>query len=488
MNDDSKNDAVDASLVEDDAPEATANEPTCNTPGRPIVAWLIIVGIVLAIVLRPREVPEAERAGVQLIASRALEMQSKYLVGVASLNPQTSEELYQQTVASADRSTFDNHIRFAIVAGELAGQEEAATLLSEADAKWGLTATPEQKELLTLLSTLYVDHEMIGDPPLTPSQRQQVIDKLGWFGELALAPHGSDTAKRNSVIKSAQTLAIGLIAFILFGIALVLGGVVSAILLFALAFKKRLQSRVVGISRFRNVYVETFAVWILLHQTIGFVAAFFVTETNELLVSTVALACTGLAAAWPVLRGANWGSVRREIGLTAGSKSAIIEVLYGALGYVTMLPFIAVNMVMLALVMHFWKGGVGGDDGPQMPSHPIDEWATNGSTGTYILVFVIAAVVAPILEETMFRGFLYRHLRDNSRFLKTTTSVLMSAVFSSFVFAVIHPQGWLTVPALTTMAIGFCLIREWRGSLIASMTAHSLHNGLTTILMLLLVS
>jgi membrane protease YdiL (CAAX protease family) len=34
------------------------------------------------------------------------------------------------------------------------------------------------------------------------------------------------------------------------------------------------------------------------------------------------------------------------------------------------------------------------------------------------------------------------------------------------------------IPALSGLAFGFALIREWRGSLIASMTAHAVHNGI----------
>jgi membrane protease YdiL (CAAX protease family) len=54
----------------------------------------------------------------------------------------------------------------------------------------------------------------------------------------------------------------------------------------------------------------------------------------------------------------------------------------------------------------------------------------------------------------------------------------------SFVFAVIHPQGILGVPMLMTLALGFTVARELRGSLVGAMAAHGLNNGLVTIVAL----
>ena len=71
----------------------------------------------------------------------------------------------------------------------------------------------------------------------------------------------------------------------------------------------------------------------------------------------------------------------------------------------------------------------------------------------------------------MFRGALYHNLRSR-------WGIVGSGFISGLIFATIHPQGLLAIPALTAMGFGFALIREWRGTLIASMTAHSLHNGI----------
>ena len=76
----------------------------------------------------------------------------------------------------------------------------------------------------------------------------------------------------------------------------------------------------------------------------------------------------------------------------------------------------------------------------------------------------------------MFRGLLYRYLRERSRHRGLIPSAVLSALFSSFLFAAIHPQGLAVVPVLMGLACGFCLAREWRGSLLSSMAAHGLNN------------
>lgn len=82
----------------------------------------------------------------------------------------------------------------------------------------------------------------------------------------------------------------------------------------------------------------------------------------------------------------------------------------------------------------------------------------------------------------MFRGLLYFHLRDASRRLGVVVSVGFSLLCSGFIFAVIHPQGWVGVPVLAMLATGFALAREWRGSLWSAIIAHGINNAMVTLL------
>ena len=105
-----------------------------------------------------------------------------------------------------------------------------------------------------------------------------------------------------------------------------------------------------------------------------------------------------------------------------------------------------------------------------------------------VTIFVLGCVAAPIVEETMFRGVLYRHLRDSTGRAGLVVSILCSALGSSFLFAVIHPQGIAFAPILTGLAVGFCLAREWRGTLVPCIVAHALTNALALTLNVVLFS
>ena len=120
--------------------------------------------------------------------------------------------------------------------------------------------------------------------------------------------------------------------------------------------------------------------------------------------------------------------------------------------------------------------------------HPIQEVIAGGQWIGIAYVVLMACIAAPIVEETMFRGVLYRHLRELSGNWARWSSVIFSAVFNGFIFAAIHPQGFIAIPLLTALAINFSLAREWRDSLIAPIIMHGINNSAVTALMLLMMS
>ena len=68
---------------------------------------------------------------------------------------------------------------------------------------------------------------------------------------------------------------------------------------------------------------------------------------------------------------------------------------------------------------------------------------------------------------------------------RRTLSVAVSVLANTFLFAVIHPQGFVAIPALMSLAMGMTLVREWRGSLIPSMVIHGVSNGLIISILLI---
>ena len=180
--------------------------------------------------------------------------------------------------------------------------------------------------------------------------------------------------------------------------------------------------------------------------------------------------------------------MRQEVGLTL--KRPILNGLIGLGGYVLVLPTFILGVVITLGLMGLWRRFQIGDNPERnflpmtSPTHPIINWLAD-SDGILILllVVVLASILAPLVEETMFRGLLYRQLREATARWGRLFSFLASALVVSFLFAVIHPQGILAVPALMGLAFGLTVLREWRGSLLPSMMVHGIHNGLTTFLL-----
>jgi membrane protease YdiL (CAAX protease family) len=188
---------------------------------------------------------------------------------------------------------------------------------------------------------------------------------------------------------------------------------------------------------------------------------------------------------WPVFRGLSWRQVREDIGLTLGNRPGW-EPLVGVGSYLMSLPLLGLGFIVTLFLMSLQRevSSLEGDPFAPAggPAHPVIQPLVEGDWDIRLQIIFLASVVAPIVEETMFRGVLHRHLREASARFGAVMSILLSATVVSFIFAVIHPQGLIAVPALMGLAFGFSIAREWRGTLIPCMVAHGVSNGLVTML------
>jgi len=80
-------------------------------------------------------------------------------------------------------------------------------------------------------------------------------------------------------------------------------------------------------------------------------------------------------------------------------------------------------------------------------------------------------------NEAVFRGALYRHLRSRWAWP-------LAAAVTALAFGFMHGYPVLLLGPVISLGFGFALLREWRGSIISSMTAHCIHNA--GVLMILL--
>lgn len=91
-----------------------------------------------------------------------------------------------------------------------------------------------------------------------------------------------------------------------------------------------------------------------------------------------------------------------------------------------------------------------------------------GSPGLMLLIGLGAVVLAPLAEELVFRGFVYRNLRDQH-------GKGLAMLLSGLAFAAVHFQPTLVLP-LTALGVGLALLYEWSGSLWVPITVHALWN------------
>ena len=88
-----------------------------------------------------------------------------------------------------------------------------------------------------------------------------------------------------------------------------------------------------------------------------------------------------------------------------------------------------------------------------------------------IMIIVFAVAIAPVVEEFLFRFFLYGVIkRYLGRFLGITVNALL--------FAAAHTHFPSFVP-LFVLGSCFTIAYEWSGSILVAMTMHSLFNSVT---------
>ncbi|MEE8458516.1 MAG: CPBP family intramembrane glutamic endopeptidase [Phycisphaerales bacterium] len=482
-----------------------AGPPFPGRPGGPRrygvwVAWAAILLVAGLSIFADRLVADSEQ-GEQLDDTVGLilfHLQGKYLIGASALMPMNSAQLYNQSEVMLNLGTLPQRQRFVVMAGEMAGPAEARRHLDVLD---DLIASPPMGEPPPFEPNEVAVQRILHDlyPPgledldvqearavaaafeISPVDRAILVEGLGWFGKLAAAGRGGDdTGGRDALLVSAKT-----VAGVIVGVAILamVGGVLGfagLILLVVFIVGGRVRSGL-GVSRApHGVYAETFAVWLFLFIGSQQVLALVPDEALHMMLVIASFPASLVALGWPVLRGIPWRDVRQDVGLTLGARP-LLEPLIGLGGYLVTLPMLAVGL-MITLGLMAIQGATGGEP-PTFspaggPAHPVITYMSGPDLGPKLMVLVLAAVCAPIVEETMFRGVLYRHLRGGTGKLGPGLSIAVSTLANTFLFAAIHPQGFVAIPALMGLACGMTLIREWRGTLVPSIVIHGTSNAI----------
>lgn len=310
------------------------------------------------------------------------------------------------------------------------------------------------------------------------SDRTALRERVGWFANLAGEAGTPAKVPEADAIRSQAMIQLVLLGLV--GLAAVIAVFVGAGLLLFAEIRRtegRFHRAFDPVHRLSGLYLEVFAIF-LLSMALGNLAGWMAHWSLQPVISMGGLL---LALWWPRRHGLTWREIRKSLGLHRG-RGWWREIGSGLICYLCLLPMavmgIALSMGLVAVVRGVAsvsaatgspESGQAGGLVAEPATHPAVGWMLGGWEAKF-MVLILAAVLAPLVEEIFFRGAFFRYLRSRFRFV-------IAGMLNGVIFAALHPQGWMAIPALTMMGFGFACFREWRDSLIAPMTAHAINNG-----------
>lgn len=477
----------------------TESVPSASSPVRLVMTWIaILFAVVVAMVLqsaRHGEEPSEAAASAQVeVAPLGLEAQLQAKVAIAlnglrSMSPAVQPaDILRNVEPLRDSPNFAERLGYAVLVGEIEGLDAGITSAAA-------LATTNEPERTLRDAVLEVMEGRAESEEAKPSEDAcaAIRPTLGYVAGVVCG----DPA----VEEAAMTMMIALIVAGGWYVLAFLGGLIALIIVtIALAKSTRAGVNPLAATPRQTAIVlgETFAIWLVAFFGLNIAAGLL----GETLVGVLGLEGLpqgmhlGLALnitafvgslgvlAYPLMRGLRGSELRAVIGLDRG-QGVVREALHGVACYFSAVPLLLAGLLIYLLLALIARTVFGHEPSP---GHPVTELYQGADALRLALVFLIAAVAAPVVEEIMFRGVLFSHLRATVTPRLRLASLFVSAIVSSAIFALIHPQGVLFAPALGGLAVGFCLYREWRGSLIAPMVAHGINNAVTLTLGIMLMS
>ena len=425
--------------------------------------FLAVAGMLLAPKLLPRavELTEVEDYAASLVL---LQIQARVIVAAAALDPvQAKGELEKLTpLATSDGAIAALAALNVFVDPTGSGSENAEAILNQR-LEAGATNPKFIENVRAALRN-----------GVTSEERESFRVNLGGFADF-LPARGDPLfwPKREEIQKrSFRTLAV--FGGTLFG-AFLFGGIGLVLLIVAGVKASNGTLRPAGVASpgAAPVLLEAFALFLALFL-VAQVLGWTIHGAAQIIVMILAVV---VLMAWPLKRTELSGkAVRQACGLYRG-RGVIREAFAGVAGYLAILPLAALGLI-LTLVLTQVGEAVRGEAVPPA-SHPI-VGLMDGGWGELALVFFLASILAPVIEEISFRGAFYGAVRHRWSFVA-------SGLITGFIFAVIHPQGIFAVPPLMAVGFGLAMIREWRGSLIAPMVAHAINNSVLLVSAMLML-
>lgn len=446
-----------------------------------------MVGAMASLQAIPIEVDESGQEE-DLVGLVLVELQAEIILGQSVLTG--TEGSIASNAVVLDAGTVHQRQRYMalmIGLGEFQAASRSALFMRSELASEGMKLTEKQSKTQEML-------DILAEGGTLPQDHESLVVPLGWFGSFVEADEQGREGIKNS---AARKVALGISVVFMISIAAIVG-FVFLIVQFVRALDQKIASGLGNPSTHHGVYAEVFALWLLIFNVLTVLAGILGillakdTPTLGIFFVLIAMFASLPVIGWALMRGVSFNQILEDIGWHSG-KGVVREVGTGLIGYAMTLPIIGFGLLMTFILMFLQQliGGGGESDpfgGTGGGSHPIIIGIAEGGWQLRLMLIIMASVAAPVVEETIFRGVLYRHLRSSCNQFPQTASIVFSVLLVSFIFAAIHPQGWVAIPSLMGIAVGMNLLREWRGSIIPSMVVHGVSNGIVVSMLIMMLS
>lgn len=113
----------------------------------------------------------------------------------------------------------------------------------------------------------------------------------------------------------------------------------------------------------------------------------------------------------------------------------------------------------------------------------LDDTGIGETVGRDVLFALLFTVAAPVAEELLFRGLLFRSLRDGfSAKFGSKQGIAAGALLSGVIFGGIHVGGGQNafLPVLMMLGVLLALAYQWSGTLYVPVVIHSINNAAAT--------
>ncbi|MGQ0629096.1 MAG: lysostaphin resistance A-like protein [Phycisphaerales bacterium] len=470
------------------------------------MAWILaLVLIVLTVVVQQSSKEEAAPTvavgSVAAVEFDEVQLLSKILLKVQELTGQRDAnvaEFYIDAMDGAARAE-ESRVRLAMVIGAALGPEAALRRIDLLEAEpapesesagtanappWGRRPLKSDSPLRGDLEYLRHVYEADDGGALVAAEGEWLTSRHGFYARALLL---QGTSAGDPARKEVFGGGAALMAFLLLvggGVLLIfVAGFAMAIVAAIMLFQGKVRPALVPPGPGGSVPIETLVVFIVgflgLHFALDLLLPALGLEPGT--ARTVALLSQWVLALvifYPLLRGVSWAETRRMFGLHAG-RGVFREIGAGVGGYLASIPVFVVGVVcamVLILTIAAVKAGLGYPEDPPIRS-PLADLFSGSSVLTLLVLASLTMVWAPLVEETVFRGALLRQL--GTRF-----GWVWCAVLSALAFALMHNYHPAQLIPIFILGCSFAAMRVWRGSLIASITGHCLHNSMVTILLI----